>query len=547
LPLQLAFMAFASIFVPNFMMQAVARAEPSLRECALTLIDGNPPLCKVVAVNGKAAVAGVEIGMTKMNAAQFAGVEIRPRSPAQEQIAHDVVLDIGWSVSPRIEDTGPDAIVLDLSGLAQLFGAEPEIGAHLAQRSRECGLFANVAIASNVDTALIAGRGFAGTTVIPAGEEAARLGELPVGVLAPSAETEEILGRWGVRTCADFAALPVLQLSERLGQEGVRLHALARGAVARSLRIAKPVPFFEEGMELDDAVEELDPLSFLLGRLLDKLCARLTAHSLATASIRVRFELQPDFENALDRRKAIVHKIDPPGAYEKELQLPIPSRDSKMLLKLLRLRLQANPPDAPIRKITLRAESARPRAAQGGLFLPSFPDPEKLEVTIARIANVVGEGNVGSPSLVDTWRPAEFQLQRFQAPLEIVKDPGESRDTAPSRVPRQNFKAPVSFRMFRPPVPAMLELQAGRPARVAFQGLRGDVLAASGPWRTAGDWWRDDGWQQDEWDLEIHFHASSASHDRDAASAAVPCPDGGLYRFYFDALRESWFVRGAYD
>ena len=539
-------MAFASIFVPNFMVQAVARAEPSLRECALTLIDGKPPLCKVVAVNGKAAVAGVEIGMTKMNAAQFAGVEIRLRSPAQEQIAHDVVLDIGWSVSPRIEDTGQDAIVLDLSGLAQLFGAEPEIGAHLAQRSRECGLFANVAIASNVDTALIAGRGFAGTTIIPAGEEAVRLGELPVGVLAPSAETEEILGRWGVRTCAGFAALPVLQLSERLGQEGVRLHALARGAVARSLTIAKPVHFFEEGMELDDAVEELDPLSFLLGRLLDKLCARLAAHSLAAASIRVRFELQPDFENALDRRKAIVHKIDPPGAYEKELQLPIPSRDSKMLLKLLRLRLQANPPGAPIRKITLGAESARPRATQGGLFLPSFPDPEKLEVTIARIANVVGEGNVGSPSLVDTWRPAEFQLQRFQAPLEIVEDAGESRETAPSRVQCQKFKAPVSFRMFRPPVPAMLELQAGRPSRVSFHGMRGDVVAASGPWRTSGDWWREDAWQQDEWDLEIHFR----SFFRPAAIASAPahvCHDSGSIAFITTRCCGSWFVRGIYD
>jgi protein ImuB len=540
-------MAFASIFVPNCMVQAVVRAEPSLRECALALIDGNPPLCKVVAVNGKAARAGVEIGMTKMNAAQFAGVEIRPRSPAQGKIAHDVLLDIGWSVSPRIEDTAQDAIVLDLSGLSQLFGAEPEIGAHLEQRSRECGLFAHVAIASNVDTALIAAHGFAGTTVIPTGEEAARLGEFPVGVLAPSEETAETLGRWGVRTCSDFAALPILQLSERLGQEGVRLHALARGAVARSLTIAKPVHFFEEEMELDDAIEELDPLSFLLGRLLDQLCARLSARSLAAASIRVRFELQPDFEKALDRRKEIFRKIDPPSACEKQLQLPIPSRDSKMLLKLLRLRLQANPPGAPIRKITLGAESARPRATQGGLFLPSFLDPEKLEVTIARIANVVGEGNVGSPSLVDTWRPGEFQLRRFQAPSEIVENAGESRDAAQSRVPCRNVKASSSFRMFRPPVPATLELQAGRPARVAFQGLRGDVLAASGPWRTSGDWWRDDGWLQDEWDLEIHFHFSAASRDRDAASATAPYPDCGLYRFYYDALRGRWFVRGTYD
>jgi hypothetical protein len=81
------------------------------------------------------------------------------------------------------------------------------------------------------------------------------------------------------------------------------------------------------------------------------------------------------------------------------------------------------------------------------------------------------------------------------------------------------------------------------PPAFFFQGLRGEVLAASGPWRTSGDWWRDDPWQQDEWDLEIHFHSSSASRD---AAAASP-PDCGLYRFYYDALRGSWFVRGVYD
>ena len=537
-------MAFASIFVPNFPVQAVMRAEPALRECALALIDGNPPLCKVTAVNGKAALAGVEIGMTKMNAAQFAGVEIRPRSAAQEKIAHDALLDTGWSVSPRMEDTAPDTIALDLSGLAPLFGTEPDIGAHLARRASDCGLFAHVAIAANVDTALIAARGFAGVTVIPAGEEAKRLGELPVGVLALPEEMTETLGRWGVRTCAQFAALPVLQLSERLGQEGVRPHALARGAVARSLVIAEPVHFFEEEMELDDAVEELDPLSFLLGRLLDQLCARLEARSLAASLIRMRFELQPDFEKALDRRKEAIRKADPPGVFEKELQLPIPSRDSKMLLKLLRLRLQASPPGSPILKITLGAESARPRATQGGLFVPSFPDPEKLEVTIARIANVVGDGNVGSPALVDSWRPGEFRMRRFWAPMEIAE---KAREASHSNEQRPRLKAFASFRMFRPPVPASLELREGQPARVFFQGLCGEVLAASGPWRSSGDWWRDDGWNQDEWDLEIRFQRSPADLGAMGAGVVTAAPDGGLYRFYHDAQRGGWFVRGIYD
>ena len=87
----------------------------------------------------------------------------------------------------------------------------------------------------------------------------------------------ETLERWGVRTCEALAALPVLQLSERLGQEGVQLHEWARGASVRSMVLAESGICFEEEMELDDSVEELEPLAFLLGRLLDQLCARLTS------------------------------------------------------------------------------------------------------------------------------------------------------------------------------------------------------------------------------------------------------------------------------
>ena len=244
---------------------------------------------------------------------------------------------------------------------------------------------------------------------------------LPVSVLSPSAETAETLSRWGVRTCAVLAGLPVLQLSERLGQEGVRLHALARGAVSRSLAIAEPGHFIR-GRNGAGRSPSRNSIRFLF-------CWADCSISFARVWRRVRWR-RPPFAcdsncsrllkmRSIDR-KEIFRKIDPPGAFERELQLPVPSRDSKMLLKLLRLRLQSNPPGAPVRKITLGAESARPRATQGGLFLPSFPDPEKLEVTIARIANVVGEGNIGSPSLVDTWRPGEFQMRRFLAPVETV-------------------------------------------------------------------------------------------------------------------------------
>ena len=223
-------------------------------------------------------------------------------------------------MSPRIEDTSLGTILLDISGLASLFGSCENIASELAQRAFLLGFSANVAIASRVDAALLASRGFPGITWIPEHQEAQRLGSLPIHVLPASADTLETLERWGVRTCAALAALPLLDLSERLGQEGVRLHELAHGAAARSLALAQTSIFFEETMELEDSVEELEPLSFILGRLLDQLCARLNARSLAAQSIHVRFELEPAFENSIQRLKADSRRIANKGLARQDIR-----------------------------------------------------------------------------------------------------------------------------------------------------------------------------------------------------------------------------------
>src|ERR1700694_3821590 len=220
-------MSFAAIHIPDFIVQAVVRGEVVLREHAVAIVEGTPPLWSVVAVNRRAAQVGIELGMAKSQAAQFTGVEIRRRLPAQEKTTHEALLDLGWSVSPRVEDTAPDTIVLDLAGLSGLFGAEEKIAQELAKRCSSLGLSARIAIAENIEVAILASHGLPGVTLIPPGEEAERLRALPVHTLLPSLEILETLARWGVESCGQLAALPVIQLSERLGQAGVRLETLA--------------------------------------------------------------------------------------------------------------------------------------------------------------------------------------------------------------------------------------------------------------------------------------------------------------------------------
>jgi protein ImuB len=393
-------------------------------------------------------------------------------------------------------------------------------------------------------------------TVIAKGEEAARLGPLPIQVLCASADAIETFERWGVHTCAALAALPVLELSERLGAEGVQLHEWARGAGRRSLRLAEPALTFEESLPLDYDVAELEPLSFLLSRLLEALCARLEARALAAAALQLRLALAP------------LHNIGTPGkspdAYEKTLSLPIPLRNAKLLLNLLRLQLQSNPPGAPVRGIFLAAEPAGPRATQGGLFVPSGPDPEKLELTLAKLRYLVGESRVGSPQIVDTHRPDAFRMGRFAVVAverSVTKDKRQKLEQS-NQSAQANKKPQVAqktgrpelqktiangshcagFRMFRPPLPARVDMREGRPARVFFQNLRGTVTVASGPWRSSGDWWEKEAWQQEEWDLEVEF-STQASREQ----MKQPETRRGLYRVAYDEIRRAWLVRGVYD
>jgi len=221
------------------------------------------------------------------------------------------------------------------------------------------------------------------------------------------------------------------------------------------------------------------------------LRARLTAYGLATNELRLRLKLENRSEHS------------------RTLRFPVPMLDTKAFLKLLDLDLGAHPPPAPVVKVWLEAEPAKPRAAQTGLFIPLAPEPEKLELTLARLRGLVGDKNVGSPVLLDTHRPGAFQML--------------ARPLAAS--PCRRVAASLPLRAIRPPRTARVQMASGQPVHVQAEGVRGHVTAAAGPWRTSGDWWTVDPWARDEWDIALS--------------------DGALYRIYSEQGR--WFVDGSYD
>ena len=550
---------FACIFIPDFSVQAIIRFEPELRTRPVAVLTGRPPLEKVAALNERARQTGVEVGATKSQLEAWENLVLRARSESQEASAHAALLDCAQSFSPEVEDSAPGTVLLNLAGLEPLFGPLPKIARDLARLVSQMGLEANIAAAANPDAALLAARGFPGVTLIPEGREAECLGDLPVDVLLESfsssfsfdveqaARWVETFDRWGIRKLRALAALPEVPVSERLGQQGIRLQKLARGAASRNLHVLEPQLIFAESVELEDPIVLLEPLAFLLNRMLEQVCARLRARALAVQELHLNLELAA---------------AQPKGcaSFTRTLRLPTPMLDAKVFLKLLQLDLQAHPPGAPIVKIHLSADPARPRALQSGLFQPVFPEPEKLELTLARIAGIVGEGRVGSVELLDTHREGAFAVRHFapaeparvepKVKSEVKQSGNRKQDTSmqendsaceldekleenAAENAKEQMSAVIALRLFRPALGASVTLREAKPVRMRClerEDIAGEIVWTAGPWRSSGDWSEHEGWSREEWDI------------------AVPVETGlVLYRLAQDKLSGNWFLEGTYD
>lgn len=429
-------------------------------------------------------------------------------------VSQTLLLECAHEFSPCVEFTAPGIVLLDLYGTERLLGPPQDVGKQIHLRAKDLGFDPNVAVAANPDAAMYAALGFVGTTFMPIGQEAKRLAQLPVSVLSPVPEMLETLEAWGIRTLAELAALPTIALTERLGQEGLRLQKLARGGSDRFLISDELEQDFTAEYAFDDPIETLESLSFVLSRLIHDLCEQLSSRALATTELRLRLELDARQPNADETQEVYEHVWKPPR----------PTSDARFLCRLACLDLNEVTFEAPIKKVSVEVVPSRPRATQGGLFAPASPEPEKLEITLARIRGVVGSADddgtscVGSPQVLDSHRPDSFTVQSFTSIA--------TNHDSPSRV-----KPSLALRLFRPELESSVELTGDKPHFVQLWKKHRRVLSASGPWSSSGFWWNHSfTWMRDEWDV------------------ALKMPRGiEIYRIYLDRLRGKWFVQGAFD
>jgi protein ImuB len=481
--------------------------------------------------------------------------------------APDAMLEVAADFTPRFELHAPDEVVLDLAGLERLFGGPHAIGEELCRAAAERQLRLRISIAGTYTAARLLARAESpdpeDVVVVEPGAEAIALAPLSLTLLghithknAPNAANDPndpngsndpndllvTLRRWGIRTLGELAALPVDGVAARMGVRGTRWQRLARGEDPRPLRPEVPKERFEQALDLEWPIDGLEPLSFVLGRLLEPLTAHLERRGRGAAVLHVRLHL-------------VTRTL-----HERSLQLPAPMRDVRTFRTLLLLDLESHPPSAAIDRVVVAVDPTPARIVQFSLLTRPIPSPEQLSTLTARLAALMGEDRCGSPVVVDSWQPGVFAMTPFN-PGSGIGDRGSGR-TPDAQCPR------IALRRFRIPVPARVRMEHDKPQHVTIDRaaahlgsripdprspipgspLGGCVQACAGPWRTSGHWWTDkphgdiekttclrvsvarsrcEEWDRDEWDVTLS--------------------DGATYRIFRERARPAWFVEGSYD
>lgn len=397
--------------------------------------------------------------------------------------------------SPVIERVSDDTVAFTVDGLKALFGDFHQIAAEISRRGAQMEISANLAIAANKSTAILVARNCPGISVVRPGQESGALTNIPLEAVNTSSELFETFQRWGIHTLGDLAALPEVGIAERLGTAGMNLRRLALGQGGDIVTLSRNLPQYVLKREMDDAIEQLEPLLFVISAHLHELTESLRRDGHAAGGVSLTL--------TLDNRET----------FERTITLPVATRDPLVILKQLQLSLEAQAPGAGILIVETRLVPADPRVIQGGLFRPSAPEPDKLQTLLARLGALVGTENVGSPEILDTHRPDAFRMRCYA--LE-ASDP-KSTDQYPLR---------VVFRHFRPNLEVRVITKNHDPVRVISARVSGSVVHSAGPWRTSGGIWAATSWDRDEWDVVLE--------------------DQAMYRIYLTPSKK-WFLCGSYD
>src|SRR5436305_14600265 len=152
---------FATLYLPNFELQAALRHDREVRGRPVALLDDIEAKATIIQSNPLAEQMGVTCGMTaSQGLARCPELKIKMRDRAQERLLADLLLQLAFTLAPSVERTAPGVCIVQFTDLRRL----DEKVTRVVDQLGAMEIDARAGIAANADTSLLAA--FAATPVL---------------------------------------------------------------------------------------------------------------------------------------------------------------------------------------------------------------------------------------------------------------------------------------------------------------------------------------------------------------------------------------------
>jgi len=329
---------------------------------------------------------------------------------------------------------GPyDTVWLDVTGCARLVGGEDILCADLHDHAQRLDHRARIAIANGPRIAQAMARWKRAQQpddlIVPQGEAAQYLADLPIAALPIDPRTMSWLGKLGILRIDDLAQLDKARLAHRLGPRAQDLLALIAGQDDRPLHAYQPPRQIVESAIFDDELCGAEPLLFVLNRLSSRAVTRLRTRGEACTLVSLTLTFDRAFIALENRCRAETNKL--PETQRIELEMPVALARQDELMVAVRARLERLQLPGPVTAVELTLDgltsqthsqlaiSRMDGSRMGGT------NPNALPTLLAELSAGLGRTRVGVLSLADSHRPeARSKL--------VPADPHGSRPATPT-------------------------------------------------------------------------------------------------------------------
>jgi protein ImuB len=400
-------------------------------------------------------------------------VTVEPMQPEADRTALEELALHCEQYSPCVgleEAEYPHSLLLDISGIAHLFGGERLLSQRMHDDLAIQGFRAWIAVGDSVGSAWAAAHYLADAAkpvIIPSGQFDLLL-DLPMEGLRLGESIAEKLRRLGIRTIRQVLGLKRSSLPARFGGEMILRLDQFLGKQPELITPCRPIAKFQIEHFLEDGTTQPEMIEPWWLMLLERLVGHLREKQLGTRHIQCTL--------ITDRKTT----------QELTVRLCNAVADVRQIGDLLRLQFERLRLDAPLIGIRMEAlETSHIEPSQQEMFVGRSQDhAHPLSLLLNRLSNRLGHHAVVRPRLL----PHTIPEQAFEyVPVTENACLAATKCNNPTFLPLDRPTCLFSHPM---PVEVIAVVPNGPPSVLFFNDRRFDIVDCRGPERIESGWWQ---------------------------------------------------------